>query len=70
MGDPAAKPYGNGVLLWFEVADFDACVERARTLNAKILEEPHVNPSARHREVWIQDPDGYVVVLSSPYGSV
>ncbi len=34
MGDPTAKPYGNGVLLWFEVEDFDACVTLARDLNA------------------------------------
>ena len=38
MGDPTAKPYGNGVLLWFEVDDFDACVTQARELKAKILE--------------------------------
>ena len=24
IGDPNVKPYGNGVLLWFEVEDFDA----------------------------------------------
>jgi len=24
IGDPKAKPYGNGVLLWFEIHDFDA----------------------------------------------
>ena len=70
MGDPTAKPYGNGVLLRFEVEDFDACVTRARDLKAKILEEPHDNPSANHRECWIRDPDGYVVVVSSPYGFV
>ena len=23
MGDPDARPYGNGVLLWFEIDDFD-----------------------------------------------
>ena len=29
IGDPADKPYGNGVLLWFETDDFDAALERA-----------------------------------------
>ena len=29
IGDPADRPYGNGVLLWFEVDDFDAAMERA-----------------------------------------
>ena len=28
MGDPASKPYGNGVLLWFRTDAFDAAVSR------------------------------------------
>ena len=70
MGEPESKPYGNGVLLWFQTDDFDATIERARGLHADILEEPHVNPNAQHRECWIRDPDGYVVVLAGPYGDV
>ncbi len=70
LGDPNQKPYGNGVLLWFQIADFDRAVDRARELDAAILEEPHVNADARHRECWIRDPDGYVVVLASAYGDV
>jgi catechol 2,3-dioxygenase-like lactoylglutathione lyase family enzyme len=57
-------PPGHGVLLWFEVDDFDAAVERARSLHAEVIEEPHVNPNAAHREMWIRDPDGYVVVIA------
>lgn len=63
IGDPKVKPYGNGVVLWFRVGDFDAAVERARRLKAKVLEEPHVNPNAGHREIWLRDLDGYVVVI-------
>jgi catechol 2,3-dioxygenase-like lactoylglutathione lyase family enzyme len=63
----AGRP-GHGVLLWFEVDDFDATVERARSLRVEIIEEPHVNPAPRHREFWIRDPDGYVVVIASPDG--
>jgi len=59
-----AAPCGHGVLLWFEVDDFDATVERARSLRAQVVEEPHVNPNAGHREIWIRDPDGYVVVVA------
>ena len=70
MGDPAIRPYGNGVLLWFQVEGFDAAVERARALSVPILEGPKVNPNANHREVWLRDPDGYVVVLASAYGDV
>lgn len=58
------EPRGNGVALWFATDRFDAAVERARDLGAEILEEPHWNPLAGHREVWVRDPDGYVVVLS------
>ena len=66
--DADAAPAGRGVLLWFQVDDFDAVVQRARRLGAEIIEEPHVNPAPRHREVWLRDPDGYVVVIASPDG--
>lgn len=65
LSDPQ-QPHGNGVLLWFQTENFDAAVDRARELDAHILKEPHVNPNARHHECWIQDPDGYRVVLSGP----
>jgi hypothetical protein len=63
-----AAPAGHGVLLWFQVADFDSAVERARRLQVAIIREPHVNPAPRHREMWLRDPDGYVVVIASPDG--
>ena len=63
-----AAPAGHGVLLWFQVDDFDSVVERARGLEAEIIEEPHINPVPRHREFWLRDPDGYVVVVASPDG--
>jgi catechol 2,3-dioxygenase-like lactoylglutathione lyase family enzyme len=63
-----AAPVGHGVLLWFEVDDFDAAVKRARSLKPTVLEEPHVNPAPQHREMWMRDPDGYVVVIASPDG--
>ena len=70
LGDPATKPYGNGVLLWFQTDAFDAAVSRARALGAEVLEEPHVNPNAKHREIWLRDSDGYVVVLAGARGDV
>src|SRR6516164_11594407 len=54
-------PHGHGVLLWFEIDDFDAAVERVRRPGARVIQEPHVNPAPQHREIWIEDPDGYVV---------
>lgn len=58
-----AAPCGHGVVLWFEVSDFDAAVGRARSIRAQVVEEPLVNPNAGHREMWLRDPNGYVVVI-------
>jgi catechol 2,3-dioxygenase-like lactoylglutathione lyase family enzyme len=68
--DADAAPHGFGVLLWFQMSAFDEAVRQARNLGAEILEEPHVNPRANHRECWIRDPDGYVVVVVSDVGDV
>lgn len=70
IGDPASKPYGNGVLLWFQTDSFDEAMTRARALAVEILEGPRVNKNANHRECWMRDPDGYVVVLAGAYGDV
>ena len=69
LGDPGGA-CGNGVLLWFQVDDFDAAVSRAHALPAEVLEGPRVNPTANHREIWVRDLDGYVVGLASRYGDV
>jgi len=66
--NPGAASPGHGVVLWFQVDDFDAAVERARGLAAEIVAEPHVNEKPMHREIWLRDADGYVVVVSSPDG--
>ena len=74
VGDRNKKPYGNGVLLWFEIDDFDAAVTRAAEMEAEVVLPPHRNPPAgqeggpRHREIWLRDPEGYMVVLASPDG--
>jgi catechol 2,3-dioxygenase-like lactoylglutathione lyase family enzyme len=74
IGDPERRPYGNGVLLWFEVDDFDAAVARATELRAKVVLAPHRNPppgeegGPAHREIWLRDLEGYTVVLASPDG--
>ena len=73
VGDPNL-PVGNGLLLWFEVCDFDAALTRATELQAQVVMPRHRNPTdgdggPNHWEVWLRDLDGYAVVLSSPYGS-
>ncbi len=70
MGRPETKPYGNGVLLWFQTDAFDDAVRRARKLKAAILVDPVVNQNANHREFWVRDPDGYVVVIAGAYGDL
>lgn len=58
-------PLGRGVLIWFEVDDFPAAVARARAASAPVVQDVHRNPNANHEELWLRDPDGYTVVLSS-----
>ena len=55
---------GNGVLVWFEVADVDAAAARAEAAGAPVVRALHENPNAHQREVWIRDPDGYSVVIA------
>jgi catechol 2,3-dioxygenase-like lactoylglutathione lyase family enzyme len=75
IGDANHKPYGNGVLLWFEVEDFDAVMERAADMKVTIVMPKHRNPpddangGPNHWECWMRDPDGYMVVVASPYGT-
>jgi catechol-2,3-dioxygenase len=69
MGSPDIAR-GNGVLLWFQTADFDTALQRIRHAQATVLEGPKVNANAQHREIWLRDPDGYVVVVSGEYGDL
>lgn len=63
LGAPGL-PAGNGVAIWFEVDDFDRAVHRSRAAGAVVVTDVHVNPNAGHRELWLRDPDGYLVVLA------
>ena len=58
-------PAGNGLLLFFRVDDFDATLQRARTLVTRFDEEPHVNPNTQTMEFSLRDPDGYYVTISA-----
>ena len=74
LGDPNAGNNGNGVLLWFEIDDFDDAITRVEELQAEIVLKPHRNPARgdpggpANRQCWIRDLDGYTVVLASPDG--
>ncbi len=74
IGDPRHRPFGKGVLLWFEVDDFDSVMERAAEIGVEIVIARHRNPpdgngGPNHWECWMRDPDGYTVVVASPYGT-
>jgi catechol 2,3-dioxygenase-like lactoylglutathione lyase family enzyme len=74
IGDPNDKPYGNGVLLWFEIDDFDAAMSRVAEQKAQVVLPRHRNPpdgdgGPNHWECWLRDPDGYIVVIASPDGT-
>ena len=57
-------PLGNGVAVWFEVEEMEAAIARIRKAGATVVTDVHVNPNAGHREIWLRDPDGYLVVLA------
>ena len=69
-GKQDSKPFGNGVLLWFQTSEFDAAVDRSKALKAEFLEGPQANKNANHREMWLRDPDGYVVVIACAHGDL
>jgi len=59
------QPFGIGVRLEFAVDNLDAvarCLERRQI---PLLYELEDSEHAR-RELWLHDPDGYLVVLESP----
>ena len=59
-----AQP-GNGLLLFFRVADFEGALQSARALAPQLEEEPHRNPNTRTMEFGLRDPDGYYVMISA-----
>lgn len=61
---PNREAPGNGLILFFRVDDFDATLERARTLVDELDEEPRINPATGSREFALRDPDGYYVMVS------
>jgi catechol 2,3-dioxygenase-like lactoylglutathione lyase family enzyme len=67
--DGERPPGANGLALWFRTGDFDAAVERTRAAGAEVFNGPLLNDRAQHRELWLHDPDGYVVVVASRMGS-
>ena len=55
LGDAKVRPYGNGVVLWFELDDFDDAVNRAREMKVNSLKERHLSENGNW-EYWLRDP--------------
>ena len=72
FGSPE-RPVGNGVAIWMETAtatELDEVLRAFRRGRRHHRRRPAVQPAGRHREVWLHDPDGHLVVVASPYGDV
>ena len=65
LDSPQRAQPGNGLLLFFRVDDFGLSLSKARTLVARLDEEPHLNPNTGTMEFALRDPDGYHVMVSA-----
>ena len=66
LGNENDSSRGNGVLLWFTTDDFEAQVARAQAAGITILDGPLYNANGRQREIWMEGPEGYRVVVAGP----
>lgn len=69
LGD-SKKSVGNGVAVWFQTEDITAAYHLAMAARPTLLEDLKINPNAKHREFWLKDPDGYVIVVAGKYGDL
>lgn len=65
LSSPDNGKSGNGLLLFLRVDDFDETLSRARSLQIRLEEEPHINPGPNALEFSLLDPDGYYVSISA-----
>jgi len=59
------QPFGIGMRLEFAVDDLDAIARRIDRRQQPLLYELEDDEHQR-RELWLHDPDGYLVVLETP----
>jgi hypothetical protein len=65
LATPITQTIGNGLLLWFVVDDFEAAWDRARSLDAQIIEEPNSDNGTGMRAFVIEDLDGYHIAVNA-----
>lgn len=64
MLHPEKEP-GNGVILFFRVADLDKVWENAKKLKANIEQEIHYNENSLKNQFILRDWDGYYIIISA-----
>jgi catechol 2,3-dioxygenase-like lactoylglutathione lyase family enzyme len=70
LGVPEAGRVGNGVVLWFHESAISRVYALAQRQGAEIVTPLARNPLANHREFWMRDPNGYVIVVAGDYGDI
>ena len=68
LSDPRGGTPGRGVLFYFSVDDAEAVFERAKAMDADLIDAPHDNPKAGAVEFSLRDPDGYALTVSRRTG--
>ena len=66
IGQPDHRPYGNGVLLWFEVEDFDAAVARGARMGVDVVLPPHRNPPGASLADLLTGSSGSTILTGTP----
>ena len=66
LGVPESRGYRSQCVLYFNVADIDAEVDRLTGLGVEFLDRPHVVHRDGSTELWmagLEDPDGHHLIL-------
>lgn len=57
-------PVGNGLILYFRVADLDLVWNKAVGLNLVIEQKPHLNTNSGQQQFILRDLDNYYIIIS------
>ncbi len=66
LTDPAI-PIGNGLLLYFRIADVDQVWARVQSMNLVVEKPLALNPNSHVNEFSLRDLDGYYVTVSEQH---
>jgi hypothetical protein len=63
MKDPSIA-VGNGLILYFRVADLSKIWNNAIRMNVIVEQEPHLNENSGQQQFILRDIDGYYLIIS------